>query len=212
MIIKDIDVEKLTSFKNFILLVGLILFIDIILIHFSNISIAKLNFDLIKNNIVYSILIVLFYMFYATIIVNIVAYIIRYISIYFKNYEHKNYIHDYTTLEDLSIKYNNTVLYNYINEQRKENIEVEFIGKQMISVAILGICDFFINENSLLKILSHDYNVLIIFASVLIITFGIGIYFNSKFYEVYLDKKIIDFIKNNVNSKNDGTDKNELFS
>jgi len=216
---RSINIEKLLSVKTFLLLLSFILFIDVIMLTFSDISIKNINYDLLKNNLGIASLVLLLYAFYMSIVVGSWIYFLReifgaflppsfYNFIYHDKHTKDENLHWNYELKDIAIKYNNSVLYDIY--KKNEDIEKKSLSIKIISVSIVLLflidCLYLLDENKipLIKLyidyfikIQNTFYFIIHFVFLLLISLAIliPIFTNSNFKKVYLKKEVLDFIE-----------------
>jgi len=216
---RGINIEKLLSIKTFLLLLSFTLFIDVVMLVFSDISIKDINYELLKNNLGIASIVLLFYAFFMSIFIGFWIYFLReifgvllpnsfYNFIYPDNYIKDKNLHWNYELKDIAIKYNNSVLYDIY--KKNEDIEKNSLSIKIISISIVLLflidCLYLLNENKtpLIKLyldyfLKSQNTFYFIIHLIFLLLIGLAILIpivkNTNFKKVYLRKEVLDFIE-----------------
>lgn len=210
--IKKMNIEKILDFNYFLSVSSFVLFVDTYFIYFLNLSIKSIDFEIIKNNIGNIFIMLFLYLFLMAVVAKIFYWIINDISYKFQS---KNKIDrsDYMFNDDvvaLSIKTNNSVLYNYCVEYQKE---IELIKKNRYlsfsliliimlnylvstenNISLVRIYEIFVDDSSLYVLF---FNIIPI-GTILFLVYSITLN-NNELYYTYLPKDIQDQLQNDKN-------------
>ena len=212
--VKSIPIEKLLILKTFFLLLSLALFVDTLLIVFSDITFREIGFSLLKDNIGNSLVILLLYTFFMSVLVKNIIYFVGQIYMHmpdflnYYKYSRDNDLHYNFKLRNIAIKHNNAVLYQFYETRENISENIRTLKYLSVSILMLFVFNYFISNETQVSLMCLYVNFaienektwyyfvfnLICILSVITILFGaIG---NKKYVnKSYLDISILDFVE-----------------
>lgn len=163
--IKKPDIEKFTNYNYFLVLTSFIVFVDSYFIYFLKLSIVNLNLEILKEKIGHILILLFLFVFIMAVVSKVATWIINFIYEYkFKSYDEKVDRSDYMFSDDilhLSINSNNSVLYNYYLQDRKETETIYKTQYLSTALILILICNFFVSTDtniSLMKMYELFFN------------------------------------------------------
>lgn len=208
---KKIDIEKITDYNYFLLVTSFVFFVDTYLIFFHQITIRNIDLKFLTSQVGNIFVLLFSFSFFMAVVSKMASYVINtFYDWKFRNFDEKidriNYMFD--DVLELSIKKNNSVLYNYyLNEQEvvKRIYKTQYISTSVIVLLILNLLVSTETNISLISLyqtyvdnLVWYYKLVQIIPMLTIAYISYQMIHKGELYYIYLKKEILKELKDDT--------------